>query len=455
MRNVHVVVVPYPGQGHINPLLQFAKRLASKGVKATVATTKYTVNSIVAPNVTVEPISDGFDEAGFAQAKNVDLFLKSFRSNGSKTLSRLMEKFEHSDFPVTCVVYDSFLPWALEVAKRYGVYGAAFFTNSAAVCSMFCRIHYGSLRLPVKMEDLPLSIPGLPPLNCSDLPSFIRLPESYPAYLAMKLSQFSNVEKADWMFANTFEELESEVVKELYEMFPAKLIGPMVPSGYLDGRISGDKAYGANLWKPLSEQCIKWLESKPPRSVVYISFGSMVSLTQEQTQELAQGLEETGKHFVWILRESEHTKLPKGFKDSVKEKGLIITWCNQLELLAHEAVGCFVTHCGWNSTLEGLSLGVPMVGVPQWADQLTDAKFVEDVWKVGVRAKEDEQGTVRKQEIIKCVKMVMEGETSEEIRENVAKWKDLAGEAVGEGGSSDKNIDEFVSSLKISAAVKI
>ncbi|XP_028754374.1 UDP-glycosyltransferase 74B1-like [Neltuma alba] len=449
-RNVHVVVVPYPGQGHINPLLQFAKRLASKGVKATVATTKYTVNSIVAPNVTVEPISDGFDEAGFAQAKNVDLFLNSFRSNGSKTLSRLIEKFEHSDFPVTCVVYDSFLPWALEVAKRHGAFGAAFFTNSAAVCSIFCRIHHGSLRLPVKMEDLPLLIPGLPPLNCSDLPSFIRLPESYPAYLAMKLSQFSNVEKADWMFANTFQALESEVVKELYEMFPAKLIGPVVPSAYLDGRISGDKGYGANLWKPLSEECMKWLESKPSRSVVYISFGSMVSLTAEQTQELAQGLEESGKKFLWVLRESEHSKLPKGFADSVKDKGLITTWCNQLELLAHEAVGCFVTHCGWNSTLEGLSLGVPMVGVPQWADQLTDAKFVEDVWKVGVRAKEEEGGVVRKQEIIKCVKTVMEGETSEEIRKNAAKWKDLAREAVGEGGSSDKNIDEFVKYLKMS-----
>lgn len=245
--------------------------------------------------------------------------------------------------------------------------------------------------------------------------------------------------------------LPEKVVKELNGMFPSKLIGPMVPSSYLDGRISGDKGYGANLWKPLSEQCMKWLESKQPRSVVYISFGSMVSLTQEQTQELAQGLEESNKNFLWVLRESEHSKLPNGFKESVKDKGLVITWCNQLELLAHESVGCFVTHCGWNSTLEGLSLGVPMVGVPQWADQLTDAKFVEDVWKVGVRAKEDDEGIVRKEEIIKCVNMVMEGETSEDIWKNAAKWKDLARDAVGEGGSSDRNIDEFVNYLKISS----
>ncbi|KAF7809248.1 UDP-glycosyltransferase 74B1-like [Senna tora] len=213
---VHVVVVPYPSQGHINPLLQFAKRLASKGVKATIATTKYTLHSISASNVAVEPISDGFDDSGFAQAKTVHSFLTSFRSHGSRTLSRLVEKFQRSPYPVTCIVYDSFLPWALEVAKRHGVYGATFFTNSAAVCSMFCRIQRGMLELPVKKEEVPLVVPGLPPLEWEDLPSFVRAPESYPAYLAMKLSQFSNVDKADWMFVNTFQPLETEVCGETH-----------------------------------------------------------------------------------------------------------------------------------------------------------------------------------------------------------------------------------------------
>ena len=112
------MVLPYPSQGHINPLLQFAKRLASKGVKATLATTHYTANSICAPNITVAAISDGFDEGGFAQAKEVDLFLKSFKANGSRTLSQLIQKFQDSSFPVNCIVYDSFLPWALDVARR-------------------------------------------------------------------------------------------------------------------------------------------------------------------------------------------------------------------------------------------------------------------------------------------------------------------------------------------------
>ncbi|XP_020218131.1 UDP-glycosyltransferase 74B1 [Cajanus cajan] len=446
--NAHVVVLPYPAQGHINPLVQFAKRLASKGVKATVATTHYTAASIAAPGITVEPISDGFDEGGFAQTNNnVQLFLTSFKTNGSRTLSHLVQKHRQSATPVTCIVYDSFFPWALDVAKHHGVYGAAFFTNSAAVCNIFCRIHHGFIRVPVNKEDLPLSVPGLPPLDHRALPSFVRFPQSYPAYMAMKLSQFPNLKEADWMFVNTFEELEGEVMTGLTELFPAKMIGPMVPSGYLDGRIKGDKGYGASLWKPLNEECSNWLEAKEPQSVVYISFGSMVSLTSEQMEEVAWGLKESGVSFLWVLRESEHGKLPSGYRDLVKDKGLIVTWCNQLELLAHQATGCFVTHCGWNSTLESLSLGVPVVCLPQWADQLPDAKFMEDVWEVGVWPKEDEKGVVRKQEFVKSLKDVMEGERSQEIRKNANKWKKLAREAVGEGGSSDMHINQFVSHL--------
>ncbi|XP_027362052.1 UDP-glycosyltransferase 74B1 [Abrus precatorius] len=446
--NVHVFVLPYPAQGHINPLLQFAKRLASKGVKATLVTTHYTVKSITAPGINVEAISDGFDDAGFAQTNNnIQLFLASSKTNGSRTLSQLIEKYEQTNYPVTCIVYDAFFPWVLDVAKQHGIYGATFFTNSAAVCSIMCRIHHGLIEIPVKTEHLPLVVPGLPPFNSRDLPSMVRFPESYPAYMTMKLSQFSNLNKADWMFINTFEAIESEVKKGFTGLFPAKFIGPMVPSAYLDGRIKGDKGYGASLWKPLSEECSDWLEAKAPQSVVYISFGSMASLTAEQIEELAWGLKESEVSFLWVLRECEQSKLPCGYRDLVQDKGLIVTWCNQLELLAHEAIGCFVTHCGWNSTLESLSLGVPVVCLPQWTDQLPDAKFLEEVWEVGVRPKEDDKGVVRKQEFVKGLKDVMEGERSHQIRRNATKWKKLAREAVDEGGSSDDIITDFVNRL--------
>ncbi|XVF44083.1 hypothetical protein PTKIN_Ptkin02bG0091900 [Pterospermum kingtungense] len=301
----HVVVLPYPSQGHINPLLQFAKCLASKGVKATLATTHYTVKSISATHIGVEQISDGFDEGGFSQAGNVEFYLKSFRDNGSRTLCELIQKFKDSNTPVNCVVYDSFLPWALDAAKQHGIYGAAFFTNSATVCSIFSHIHRGLLALPLTPETTPLNLPGIPPLNFRDLPTFLSFPHSYPAYLAMKLNQYSNLNEAYWVFGNTFEDLEGKEAGGVSKFWPAKLIGPMVPSSYLDERIKGDRGYGSSLWKPLSEECIEWLETKPSQSVVYISFGSMVSLTEKQMEEIAWGLKESNMHFLWVVRESE------------------------------------------------------------------------------------------------------------------------------------------------------
>lgn len=287
-------------------------------------------------------------------------------------------------------------------------------------------------------------------MNFRDLPTFLRRPESYPAYLAMKLDQYSNLDKADWIFDNTFQVLEEKEAKGVSELWPAKLIGPMVPSAYLDERIKGDRGYGSSLWKPLSEECNEWLETKRSQSVVYISFGSMVSLQDEEMQEIAWGLKESNLHFLWVVRESEMKKLPQSFLDSIQERGKLVTWCNQLEILAHQAIGCFVTHCGWNSTLEGLSLGVPMIGVPKWTDQLPDAKYIDEIWKVGVRAKEDEEGIVRRGELVKCLKEVMEGKRSKEIKKNASKWKELAKKAVSEGGSSDENINKFVEHLMAS-----
>ncbi|GER32313.1 UDP-Glycosyltransferase superfamily protein [Striga asiatica] len=218
----------------------------------------------------------------------------------------------------------------------------------------------------------------------------------------------------------------------------------MVPSSYLDNRIQDDKSYGASLWTPLNKECSSWLDTKPLKSVIYVSFGSMVSLTPKQTHELARALADSNSHFLWVVRDTEHKKLPPEFPDSTKHKGLILPWCNQLATLAHPAIGCFVSHCGWNSTLEGLSLGVPIVGMPQWADQMTDARFIE-VWGIGVRAREDEHGVVTRDELLSRVKEVM---GCEEIRGNVRRWSDLAKRACDEGGSSDRAIRDFVDQLK-------
>ncbi|GLT80569.1 hypothetical protein SLA2020_520020 [Shorea laevis] len=123
---------------------------------------------------------------------------------------------------------------------------------------------------------------------------------------------------------------------------------------------------------------------------------------------------------------------------------MIVPWCSQVEVLSHPSVGCFLTHCGWNSTLEGLASGVPVVTVPQWADQGTNSKLVQDVWKTGIRMKRSEEGRVERDKIKRCLELVM---GSEEIRLSAKKWKDLAREAAMEGGSSDQNLKAFVDDL--------
>jgi pathogen-inducible salicylic acid glucosyltransferase len=213
----HVLVLPYPTQGHINPMLQFSKRLASKGVKVTLATTVFIFNSMQprsSESVQFDTISDGHDEGGFAQAESIHTYLARLEAIGSKTLADIVIKHKDTAHPIDCIIYDHFLPWALDVAKKLGLLGAAFFTQPCAVNFIYYHVHHGLLKLPI--SSTPISIPGLPLLELQDMPSFIYVSGSYPAYFEMVLSQFSNSDKADWALVNTFYELEVEVGCAIY-----------------------------------------------------------------------------------------------------------------------------------------------------------------------------------------------------------------------------------------------
>ncbi|PRQ22250.1 putative UDP-glucuronosyl/UDP-glucosyltransferase [Rosa chinensis] len=201
------------------------------------------------------------------------------------------------------------------------------------------------------------------------------------------------------------------------KLWPLKTIGPTIPSMYLDNRLKEDKDYGVSLFKQNNDACMKWLNERPKVSVVYVSFGSGAELGAEQMEELAWGLRSSKSNFLWVVTESEAGKIPKGF------------------VLAHEAVGCFITHCGWNSTLEALGLGVPILAMPQWTDQGTNAKYIVDVWKIGLKALADEKGIVRKDVVVHCIIEIIEGATGKERRRNAMKWKQVARKAMDEGGS--------------------
>lgn len=223
-----------------------------------------------------------------------------------------------------------------------------------------------------------------------------------------------------------------------------KTVGPTFLLEHNDEKLCGSKNHTISLFEPKQDDCREWLDSRETASVVYVSFGSIASLTKEQMEEIAYGLIMSNCYFLWVVRSCEMDKLPQDF---TSEKGLIIGWCHQPEVLAHRAVACFMSHCGWNSTLEALSYGVPVVAMAQWADQNTNAKFIEDVWRVGVGVKGGENGVVGREEIAMRIKQVVGGDEGMELRRNGCKWKELAGEAVENGGTSADNIDDFVSKL--------
>ncbi|CAF2123934.1 hypothetical protein BRARA_C02227 [Brassica rapa] len=440
----HVLAVPYPAQGHITPIHQFCKRLNSKGLQTTLALTTFIFNSIKpdpSGPVSIATISDGYDQ-GFDSSGSIQDYVQSFKTFGSKTITDIIRKHETSDNPITCIVYDSFLPWAFNVAREFGIAAAPFFTQSCAVNYVYylSYISNGSLNLPIEEFHF---------LELQDLPSFLSAPESYPAYLEMVLQQFTNFQKADFVLVNTFQESELHEQELLSNVCPVLTIGPTVPSMYLDQRNISDTNYDLNIFDSKDAAfCTSWLNTRPQGSVVYVAFGSIAKLNNVQMEELASAV--SNFSFLWVVRDSEEEKLPSGFLETLdKDKSLVLKWSPQLEVLSNKAIGCFLTHCGWNSTLEALAIGVPMVAMPQWIDQPMDAKYIQDVWKAGVRVKIDNESRIAKREEIEfSIKEVMEGEKSKEMKENAKKWRDLAVKSLSEGGSTDINIDTFVSKVQ-------
>ncbi|XP_024024627.1 UDP-glycosyltransferase 74E2 isoform X2 [Morus notabilis] len=451
-KGTHILVIPYPVQGHINPMLQFSKRLASKNrrlIRITLLATESISNiqdsssssSDHISNVHIHNLPDPPKEL-HEKFGNIDAYLHHLKAAVSHSLPDIIHKNRDE---TEVVIYDSILTWALDVAREFDLQAAPFFTQSCSNLAIYYHLYQATISIP--LLEPAVSLPSLPRFQINDMPSFISVPGSYPDILKTIFDGFPHFHQVKWIFCNTFDMLEEEVVSWAASQWPVKNIGPTIPSMYLDKRLQDDKDYGLSLFKPEAETCRKWLDSKDDKSVVYVAFGSLAALGEDQMEAIARGLKRSNRHFLWVVRETELKKLPSNFMEGTVEKGLVVTWSHQLEVLAHKAVGCFVTHCSWNSTTEALSLGVPMVAIPQWSDQPTNAKFVMDVWRVGLRAKVDQRGLITSEEIELCIREVMEGERGLEIKRNSEKWKQLAKAAVDEGGSSDKNIEDFVADL--------
>ncbi|CAN6270990.1 unnamed protein product [Urochloa humidicola] len=433
-----------------NPMLQLGHRLAYHGLRPTLVVSRHVLSTTpTSCPFPVAAISDGFDAGGLASCANTAEYSRRMEAAGSETLAALLDAEARAGRRVRVLVYDSHLPWARRVARDAGVAAAAFMTQMCAVDLIYGEVWAGRAALPVADGGALRGIRLAVELGPSDVPPFVAAPRWYPAFTESALSQFDGLELADDVLVNSFRDLEPMEADYMESTWRAKTIGPTLPSFYLDdGRLPSNRTYGFNLFSSTTAApCMAWLDKQKPSSVVLASYGTVANFGTAQLEELGNGLCDSGRAFIWVLRSDEEDKLSAELGGRCKERGLIVPFCPQLEVLTHKATGCFVTHCGWNSTIESVVTGVPMVAMPQWADQPTTAKYVESAWGIGLRM---QKGLVKREEVERCIREVMDGDMKQEYRRNAAKWRQKAKEAMQEGGSSDKNIAEFATKYLLS-----
>ncbi|OIW21963.1 hypothetical protein TanjilG_18161 [Lupinus angustifolius] len=458
----HILIIAFPTHGHINPALQFAKRLIDLGAHVTFSTTlqMHRCITLTVPGLNYAPISDADFKAN--HESDFLLFLTELKLHGSEFISNIvLSNAKEGGHPFTCIVYTLIISWVAEVARGLHLPSALLWVQAATVFDIFYYQSHGySDYIYDKTKDKEFSssssieLPGLPLLLApNDLPSYLVASTSSTNFSAVFIPLFEehfrvlDNETNPIVLVNTFEALEQEALRAV-DKINVISVGPLIPA---------DTSYGGDISKS-SDDYIEWLDSKPESSVVYVSFGSFLMLSKIQLEEIARGLLDSGHPFLWVIirekgkkgEEEKEKEEELSCIEELKKSGKIVEWCSQVEVLSHPSFGCFLTHCGWNSTLECLVSGVPVVAFPQQVDQKTNAKLIEDLWKIGVRVDHvvNDELIVKGEEIKKGLDIVMgNGEKGEELRRNAKKWKGLAKEAVKEGGSSDKNLTSFLDDI--------
>nr|CAE48292.1 glucosyltransferase 3 [Crocus sativus] len=438
----HVMVFCYPIQGHITPFVQFAKRLGNKGIVTTFIVADnhcdegFTCNHFNLTAMASYPLDDGMFESDGFKVNFLEMINK-FDSGANDEVTRMLDEYKIAIDPAKGLIHSPFLCFLSDIARNFQIYAVAMFTQPWLGVAGYYHLNRSAYDLPASHDCHTLaSFPSMPVLCANDLPSFVSNLSCYPSLHELIIEQMSNLERGTGILPNTFGNLEEKVLKWMAQLWPVSLIAPLAPMFRMSKALQPDKSYDMDCATPRNaDNCMEWLNSEPGDSVVYLSFGTIVNLCQKQLNEIA-GLINCGRPFIWAVREEDQHTLPEGFLEEIKGRALVVGWGPQEKILAHGAVACFVTHCGWNSSLELLAAGVPAIAYGKLGDQITNAKFLTDVYGVGVRLR----APVTREEFLICVEEVTEGEKAERIRERSSEMKRAATEAVAEGGPSDKNI---------------
>lgn len=277
-------------------------------------------------------------------------------------------------------------------------------------------------------------VPGLHPLRYKDLPtasmgSLENLLQLVVVVCNIRTSSAIIWNTMDWLEYSSFTQLQ-----ELYNV-PFFTLGPMHKMAL---------AKPSDLFIKDDNTCIEWLEKQAANSVIYVSLGSIARMDQKELTEMAWGLANSDQPFLWVIRpdldcgSDEH--LPEGFQELTGDRGCIVKWAPQKDVLAHPAIGGFLSHCGWNSTLESVSEGVPMICKPYFVDQKVNARYLTHEWGIGIELDEVMQRT----DIAKAIRRILVEEEGSRMRQKVSALKEQIKHCIKEGGSSYNSLDKLV-----------
>ncbi|KQK09608.1 UDP-glycosyltransferase 88A1 [Brachypodium distachyon] len=359
------------------------------------------------------------------------------------------------------LVLDMFCVHAMDVGTAVGVPVYTFFASGASclsVLTQFPALVAGRQSGLKDLGDTPLDFLGVPPMPASHL---IRELLEHPEDEMCKA--MTNIWKRNTetmgVLVNTFEALESRAVQSLRD--PLCVPGRILPPVYCVGPLVS-KGTAKDDSKAERNECLAWLDAQPDRSVVFLCFGSKGTLSADQLKEMAVGLERSGQRFLWSVRTPAGTKdpkkyfevrpeadldalLPEGFLERTKDRGLVVkSWAPQVDVLQHPATGAFVTHCGWNSTLEAVVAGVPMLCWPLEAEQKMNKVFMTEDMGVAVELEGYRTGFIKAGELEAKLRLVIEAEEGRQLRARVAARREEAQAALEEGGSSRAAFVQFL-----------
>ncbi|KAJ1689582.1 hypothetical protein LUZ63_013737 [Rhynchospora breviuscula] len=455
MEEGKVVLYPGMGVGHLVPMVELAKLFIRNGISVTIVlieqpdkTSSDLLASISSSNPSISfhvlppvPIPSNFSF--------VDIMLTASRLQHPNLVS-----FLGTLSYVRAIVLDFFCTDVIAVVNQLQIPAYIFFPSPAVGVStaLYYPTFYSSTTASLKdmRDDDPLNFPGSLTIVASDMPDTMRDRES-PTNQNI-LYHFKRLQTADGMLVNTFEWFESKAVNAIKDGLcvpdgstpPIYCIGPIVSNGSCK---EGQERH----------ECLTWLDKQPKQSVVFLCFGSMGTFSLEQLKEMAIGLEKSSHRFLWVVRDPINMfeepnldlLLPKGFLDRTKDRGMVVkSWAPQVEVLLHDAIGGFVTHCGWNSILEAITAGVPMVCWPLYAEQRMIRKYLAEELKVAGSIEGHDKELVQANAVETKIRWLMESNDAKELRNRIAVVKDKARDAVMEGGPSWQAFWNLTSSLK-------